>query len=137
MSYVVLLYSRVVSFGSRFSCLLLFSFWIEILGGGFSLGSLVMVMEDPEAPHHMLLLRNFMSQGLVQKQPLLYASASRDPKSFLGTLPSLVSPKGDKSSDLGQVLFFNLCSLHFVICIITFFVVIWFIYCTYNYRKRI
>ncbi|KAG5071915.1 hypothetical protein AAZX31_03G095200 [Glycine max] len=74
----------------------------KILGGGFSLGSLVMVMEDPEAPHHMLLLRNFMSQGLVQKQPLLYASASRDPKSFLGTLPSLVSPKGDKSSDLGQ-----------------------------------
>ncbi|KAK8673909.1 hypothetical protein V6N13_112218 [Hibiscus sabdariffa] len=27
----------------------------EILGGGFSLGSLVMVMEDAEAPHHMLL----------------------------------------------------------------------------------
>ncbi|KAK7386155.1 hypothetical protein VNO78_26178 [Psophocarpus tetragonolobus] len=71
----------------------------KILGGGFSLGSLVMVMEDPEAPHHMLLLRNFMSQGLVQKQPLLYASASKDPKSFLGTLPSPASPKGDKTSD--------------------------------------
>jgi len=69
------------------------------------LGSLVMVMEDEEAPHHMLLLRNFMSQGLVQKQPLLYASASRDPKRFLGTLPSPASPKGDKSSDLSHVLF--------------------------------
>nr|POE57386.1 elongator complex protein 4 [Quercus suber] len=54
----------------------------KILGGGFPLGSLV-VMEDAEAPHHMLLLRNFMSQGLVHKQPLLYASPSKDPKGFL------------------------------------------------------
>ncbi|BAT96852.1 hypothetical protein LR48_Vigan11g163100 [Vigna angularis] len=74
----------------------------KILGGGFPLGSLVMVMEDEEAPHHMLLLRNFMSQGLVQKQPLLYASAYRDPKRFLGTLPSPASSKGDKSSDLSH-----------------------------------
>ncbi|KAF9618765.1 hypothetical protein IFM89_002460 [Coptis chinensis] len=69
----------------------------KILGGGFHLGSLVMVMEDGEAPHHLLLLRNFMSQGLVHNQPLLYASPSNDPKSFLGTLPSPVSPKDDKS----------------------------------------
>ncbi|XP_061337069.1 elongator complex protein 4-like [Gastrolobium bilobum] len=74
----------------------------KILGGGFPLGSLVMVMEDAEAPHHMLLLRNFMSQGLVHKQPLLYASASRDPKGFLGTLPSPASSKEDKSRDLNH-----------------------------------
>ncbi|XP_027334408.1 elongator complex protein 4 isoform X2 [Abrus precatorius] len=74
----------------------------KILGGGFSLGSLVMVMEDAEAPHHMLLLRNFMSQGLVHKQPLLYASASRDPKGFLGTLPSPMSSKEDKSRELSH-----------------------------------
>ncbi|GMH19062.1 hypothetical protein Nepgr_020903 [Nepenthes gracilis] len=37
----------------------------EALGGGLCLESLIMVMEDPEAPHHMLLLRNFMAQGLV------------------------------------------------------------------------
>ncbi|KAH9763756.1 elongator complex protein 4 [Citrus sinensis] len=54
--------------------------YFEILGGGFPLGSLVMVMEDAEAPHHMLLLRNFMSQGL-------------------GTLPSPASLKHDKSRD--------------------------------------
>ncbi|KAH9763764.1 elongator complex protein 4 [Citrus sinensis] len=54
--------------------------YFEILGGGFPLGSLVMVMEDAEAPHHMLLLRNFMSQGLVHGQPLLYASPSKDPR---------------------------------------------------------
>nr|GMC74266.1 elongator complex protein 4 [Ipomoea batatas] len=71
----------------------------KILGGGFSLGSLVLVMEDPEAPHHMLLLRNFMSQGIVHKQPLLYASPERDPRSFLGTLPSLMSSKDDKSRE--------------------------------------
>ncbi|KAF7826574.1 elongator complex protein 4 isoform X1 [Senna tora] len=71
----------------------------KILGGGFSLGSLVMVMEDSEAPHHMLLLRNFMSQGLVLKQPLLYASPSRDPRGFLGTLPSPGSFKDEKSRD--------------------------------------
>ncbi|XP_012567247.1 elongator complex protein 4 isoform X2 [Cicer arietinum] len=72
----------------------------KILGGGFSLGSLVMIMEDAEAPHHMLLLRNFMSQGLVHKQPLLYASASsRDPKGFLGTLPAPASSKEEKTRD--------------------------------------
>ncbi|CAN0841236.1 Elongator complex protein 4 [Linum grandiflorum] len=70
----------------------------RILGGGFPLGSLVMVMEDSEAPHHMLLLRNFMSQGLVHKQPLLYASPSKDPRGFLGTLPTpSSSAKDDKS----------------------------------------
>ncbi|KAF5743047.1 hypothetical protein HS088_TW09G01109 [Tripterygium wilfordii] len=69
----------------------------KILGGGFPLGSLVMVMEDAEAPHHMLLLRNFMSQGLVHNQPLLYASPAKDPREFLGTLPSPVLSKDDKS----------------------------------------
>lgn len=71
----------------------------KILGGGFPLGSLVVVMEDPEAPHHMLLLRNFMSQGLVLNQPLLYASPAKDPRGFLGTLPSPVSSKDDKPLD--------------------------------------
>ena len=72
---------------------------VEILGGGFVLGSLVVVMEDSEAPHHMLLLRNFMSQGLVHNQPLLYASPSRDPRGFLGTLPSPGSSRDEKSSN--------------------------------------
>ncbi|XP_022742832.1 elongator complex protein 4-like isoform X2 [Durio zibethinus] len=69
----------------------------KILGGGFPLGSLVMVMEDAEAPHHMLLLRNFMAQGLVHNQPLLYASPARDPRGFLGTLPSPAASKDNKS----------------------------------------
>ncbi|EOA29572.1 hypothetical protein CARUB_v10016467mg [Capsella rubella] len=67
----------------------------RILGGGYPLGSLVMVMEDPEAPHHMDLLRTFMSQGLVNNQPLLYASPSKDPRGFLGTLPHPGSSKED------------------------------------------
>lgn len=77
-----------------------------ILGGGYPLGSLVMVMEDPEAPHHMDLLRTFMSQGLVNNQPLLYASPSKDPKGFLGTLPHPGSSKEDKitAPDPDQVL---------------------------------
>ncbi|KAM5548417.1 hypothetical protein ABKV19_000038 [Rosa sericea] len=70
----------------------------DLDSGGFALGSLVMVMEDAEAPHHMLLLRNFMSQGLVHNQPLLYASAAKDPRQFLGTLPSPAVPKDEKSS---------------------------------------
>ncbi|KAL2905880.1 Elongator complex protein 4 [Bienertia sinuspersici] len=73
----------------------------RILGGGFCLGSLIMVMEDPEAPHHMLLLRNFMAQGLLHNQPLLYGSSSKDPKGFLGTLPNPMSPKDDKPRDRG------------------------------------
>ncbi|CAL9135169.1 elongator complex protein [Musa troglodytarum] len=63
----------------------------RILGGGFLLGSLVMVMEDADAPHHLLLLRNFMSQGVVHRQPVLFASPLKDPRAFLGTLPSPVS----------------------------------------------
>ncbi|KAE8715715.1 hypothetical protein F3Y22_tig00110160pilonHSYRG00202 [Hibiscus syriacus] len=78
-------------------------FVMQRLGGGFPLGSLVMVMEDAETPHHMLLLRNFMAQGLVHGQPLLYASTSRDPRGFLGTLPSPAVSKDDKSGNLIQI----------------------------------
>nr|KAJ0193009.1 hypothetical protein LSAT_V11C800396420 [Lactuca sativa] len=69
----------------------------QILGGGFHLGSMVMIMEDTEAPHHMLLLRTFMSQGLVHNQPVLYASPIKNPRAFLGTLPITLVPKDDKS----------------------------------------
>lgn len=83
-----------------------FFFLPGILGGGYTLGSLVIVMEDPEAPHHMDLLRTFMSQGLVNNQPLLYASPSKDPRGFLGTLPHPASSKEDKPTapDPDQVL---------------------------------
>lgn len=80
-----------------------------ILGGGFALGSLIMVMEDPEAPHHMLLLRNYMAQGLMHNQPLLYASPSKDPKGFLGTLPNPIPPKDDKPHDHGTEQVFYAC----------------------------
>ncbi|KAL6507791.1 Elongator subunit elp4 [Orobanche gracilis] len=69
----------------------------KILGGGIALGSLVMIKEDPEAPHHMLLLRNFMSQGLVHHQPLIYASPAKDPRGFLGTLPDPMASTDEKS----------------------------------------
>lgn len=62
-----------------------------ILGGGFLLGSVVMVMEDSDAPHHLLLLRAFMSQGVVHKQPLLFAGPMKEPRSFLGALPAPVT----------------------------------------------
>lgn len=76
-----------------------------------------MVMEDAEAPHHMLLLRNFMSQGLVHNQPLLYASPSKDPKGFLGTLPTPGSSKDDKSRDRDPE---NVpCFLHFLLLFIS------------------
>ncbi|CAI9293551.1 unnamed protein product [Lactuca saligna] len=69
----------------------------KILGGGFHLRSLVMIMEDTEAPHHMLLLRTFMSQGLVHNQLVLYASPVKNPRAFLGSLPTTLVPKDDKS----------------------------------------
>ncbi|KAL7609345.1 hypothetical protein Lser_V15G10807 [Lactuca serriola] len=56
-----------------------------------------MIMEDTEAPHHMLLLRTFMSLGLVHNQPVLYASPVKNPRAFLGTLPTSLVPKDDKS----------------------------------------
>ncbi|KAE8735100.1 hypothetical protein F3Y22_tig00000477pilonHSYRG00483 [Hibiscus syriacus] len=73
--------------------------FLEVLGGAFPLGSLVMVIEDAEEPHHMYLLRNFMAQGLVHGQPLLYASPAKDPRGFLGTLPSPIVSKDEKSRE--------------------------------------
>ena len=63
------------------------------------MGSLVVVKEDAEEPRRMFLLRNCMSQGLVRNQPLLYASPSKDPRGFLGALPSPTLLKDDKSRD--------------------------------------
>nr|CAB3498038.1 unnamed protein product [Digitaria exilis] len=63
----------------------------KILGGGFLLGSVVMIMEDADAPHHLLLLRCFMAQGVMHKQPLLFAGPLKEPRLFLGTLPAPVS----------------------------------------------
>lgn len=53
-----------------------------------------------------------MAQGLVLGQPLLYSSPARDPRGFLGTLPSPAAPKDDKSRerDPDQVPYF-LCLL--------------------------
>ncbi|KAM3215016.1 hypothetical protein ACQJBY_067147 [Aegilops geniculata] len=67
----------------------------RILGGGFLLGSVVMVMEDLDAPHHLLLLRAFMAQGVVHKQPLLFAAPMKEPRSFLGALPAPVASSKD------------------------------------------
>ncbi|WRX11804.1 Elongator complex protein 4 - like 1 [Theobroma cacao] len=69
----------------------------KILGGGFPLGSLVMVTEDAEAPHHMILLSNFMAEGPFHNQPLLYARPARDRRGFSGTLPGPVASKDEKS----------------------------------------
>lgn len=107
---------RMTEYGSGTKRIVFYLF-PGILGGGYPLGSLVMVMEDPEAPHHMDLLRTFMSQGLVNNQPLLYASPSKDPRGFLGTLPHPASSKEDKPTapDPDQVLlsWHYLCSLCF------------------------
>lgn len=78
-----------------------------------------MVMEDPEAPHHMLLLRNFMSQGLIHKQPLLYASPERDPRGFLGTLPSPMASKEEKSHERPAEQVYTLLSQHLNIILYT------------------
>uniref|UniRef100_A0A0E0HTZ6 Elongator complex protein 4 n=1 Tax=Oryza nivara TaxID=4536 RepID=A0A0E0HTZ6_ORYNI len=67
----------------------------RILGGGFLIGSVVMIMEDSDAPHHLLLLRSFMAQGVVHKQPLLFAGPMKEPRLFLGTLPAVASSKED------------------------------------------
>lgn len=86
------------------------------------MGTIVMVMEDAEAPHHMLLLRNFMSQGLVHNQPLLYASPAKDPRAFLGTLPCPILSKEEKSRDreTEQVLYVTTL-LIIVICLVNKF----------------
>ncbi|KAH7388130.1 hypothetical protein KP509_16G059200 [Ceratopteris richardii] len=52
-----------------------------------------MVMEDIESPHHLLLTRYFMAQGLVHGQPLLFGCPLTSPESFLGTVPGLSKSK--------------------------------------------
>lgn len=74
----------------------------KVLGGGIPVGGILMIMEDIEAPHHLLLLRYFMAQGLVHDQPLLYASPLTSPQAFLGTLPGVVQAKDDKSEIEGS-----------------------------------
>ncbi|KAG5239947.1 Paxneb family protein [Salix suchowensis] len=70
--------TRISSFSrNNISCVCWSIAWNKRLGGEFTLGSLVMIMEGAEAPHHMLLLRNFIG--------------------FLGTLPSPSQAKDDKS----------------------------------------
>jgi len=60
-----------------------------------------MIMEDNEAPHHMLFLRYFMAQGLVHSQPLFFASPLQSPQAFLGTLPAIASVRESKSRSVG------------------------------------
>jgi elongator complex protein 4 len=79
------------SIGAHQTIMIYHCFFAEILGGGFLLGSVVMVMEDSDAPHHLLLLRAFMAQGVVHKQPLLFAGPMKEPRSFLGALPAPVA----------------------------------------------
>uniref|UniRef100_J3MG58 Elongator complex protein 4 n=1 Tax=Oryza brachyantha TaxID=4533 RepID=J3MG58_ORYBR len=74
----------------------------RILGGGFLLGSVVMVMEDSDAPHHLLLLRSFMAQGVVHKQPLLFAGPMKEPRLFLGTLPAPVASSKEDGRHRGM-----------------------------------
>jgi len=50
-----------------------------------------MIMEDSDAPHHLLLLRCFMAQCVMHKQPLLFAGPLKEPRLFRGTLPAPVS----------------------------------------------
>ena len=61
------------------------------------MGGILMIMEDTEAPHHMLLLRYFMAQGLVHSQPLFFASPLPSPQAFLGTLPAIATVRESKS----------------------------------------
>ncbi|KAG0491191.1 hypothetical protein HPP92_008054 [Vanilla planifolia] len=71
--------------------------------GRFLLGSVVIVLEDADAPHHLLLLRNFMAQGVVHRQPLLFASPADEPRGFLGTLPApVVDSKDERRRDAGR-----------------------------------
>lgn len=73
----------------------------QIIGGGIPVGSLVMIMEDNEAPHHMFLLRYFMAQSLVHSQPLFFASPLPSPQAFLATLPAIASVRESRSRSIG------------------------------------
>ncbi|KAH9314176.1 hypothetical protein KI387_022803, partial [Taxus chinensis] len=73
-----------------------------VIGGGIPIGGIVMIMEDIEAPHHLLLLRYFMAQGLVHRQPLFYASPLASPQAFLGTLPNVAEAKDSISITKGS-----------------------------------
>lgn len=56
------------------------------------MGSVVMVMEDADGPHLLLLLRNFMSQVIVHHQSL----------SFSWHAPAPMSSSSPRSSSLSE-----------------------------------
>ncbi|PKA58701.1 Elongator complex protein 4 [Apostasia shenzhenica] len=65
---------------------------------------MVMVMQDAEALHHLLLLWNFMAQSVVHRQPLFFVVPAEEPRTFLGTLPAPVvaSKRDGPSADQGR-----------------------------------
>lgn len=68
----------------------------KILGGGLPLGTLIVVLEDSFAPHHLILLRYFLAQGVQNQQSLFFTSPLPSPRSFLSTLPGVSESHGEK-----------------------------------------
>jgi hypothetical protein len=107
------------------------------LGGGFFIGLFVMVMEESDATHHLLLLQAFISQGVVHKQPLLFARPMKEPRSFLGALPAPLSSLKEESCQRAieeQVLVYVLWTNVFYSVLISvapffIFVLSWICYC--------
>jgi hypothetical protein len=70
-----------------------FFFWFsqstfaEIIGGGFSVGTLVVLEEDVYSTFNQYLLRYFVAEGICCSQRLYIASAEGDATTMLKSLP--------------------------------------------------
>ncbi|CAI5510684.1 unnamed protein product [Closterium sp. Naga37s-1] len=71
------------------------------LGGGYPVGGIVLLLEDPLSPLHLILLRYFLSQGLSHSHPLLLLSPLPDPQAFLATLPAPAEGKAGSGAHAG------------------------------------
>jgi elongator complex protein 4 len=59
----------------------------DVVGGGFPLGSVVLIKQDRGTSYANLLLRYFTAQGCVDKHGLVAVVCDADPAQFVRTLP--------------------------------------------------
>ena len=70
-----------------------------LLGGGLAIGTVLVLEEDLSGNYSKLLLKYFLSEGLVQNHSLLVTNSGLDGKSIVQNLPSFDLKVNEEGSD--------------------------------------
>merc|ERR1711953_618384 len=66
----------------------------DLIGGGLAVGSVILLEEDLSGNYSRLMLKYFLSEGLLHKHPLLVTDSSPDGKLITSSLPMFDSKEG-------------------------------------------